>query len=202
MITTSKELIAALEAKFQTKVSCICCLEKSCIKSPRCTAYHTIELLDFDKIKDTICHNKRIESVASVDGILERNDTLCFVELKSWENYLKYQKPKAETDIQAQLDTYDLNSKLIESMNICVDESENPDFFKNNISAFILVTDINVEVTPMDNFRSNLIQLSQTSTKWHCACNKLSQNKLAQIKGVNTYYIYCRDFDSYILNNI
>ena len=118
MITTSKELIGALEAKFQTKVSCICCLEKSCIKSPRCTAYHTIELLDFDKIKDTICHNKRIESVASVDGILERNDTLCFVELKSWENYLKYQKPKAETDIQAQLDTYDLNSKLIESMNI------------------------------------------------------------------------------------
>ena len=199
MISDANGLIEHLENRFRAMVHGICCLEKSCVKVKRCDANNRIPLLDFDKVKDLFC--KGGAKWASVDGLLEQQGILCFVELKSWENFLKYQFPEKEEDIQGKLDSYNLEDKLTGSMLICQEEAENPNLFRQIPIVFILVTDIDTEKKGEWSILQNLMMLSHSTSNWESVCNRLTMERLSTME-VNTIYCSCCDFDRRLLEGV
>ncbi len=195
---TANELIIRLKQKYNSEVENICCLEKTCLSSKRCDAYNEKHLLDFDKIKDA--HSKGRQTPASVDGLMEMNDTVCFVELKSWENFFKYKSQASDEDIKNQVDSYNLKEKLEDSMLICKKELEKDDLFDNIPIVFVLATDISITEQPEFSLLHNLNALAHSSSTWkYEKCNKLSKEKLKNIDidniTVHKIYLSCKDFD-------
>lgn len=192
MILQADELISFLNEKYKALISNICLLEKSCVKKRRCNAEQTIPLLNFDKIKDIHCKGQ--SPVASVDGLLEKYGVLCFVELKSWKNYLTYQYPNDENDILDKLKSYALEEKLTKSMLICCEEAKNDNLFNKIPVAFILVTDIEIEKEGEWSISENLTRLAHSSSDWNSVCNRITQEKLNEMN-VKTAYFNCSEFD-------
>lgn len=199
MIVAADKLIEHIEATYHVRVHDICCLDKSCVKTKRCSVNHGIQILDFDKVKDARC--KGGNPLPSVDGLLEQNGFLCFVELKSWENYLKYQSPESEKDIQAQLDDYNLEGKLTQSMIMCQEEADNSLLFEEIPVLFALVTDIDVDRTGERDILLKLNMLAHSASDWRTVCNRLSEEKLKGMS-VKTVYYSCKNFDKELLADI
>lgn len=198
-IDTAVKLIEHIEAKYQVMVHDICCLEKSCKRNKRCSASNGIPMIDFDKVKDIRC--KGSDPLPSVDGLLEQGGVLCFVEHKSWKNYLKYQSPESELDIQQQLIDYNLEGKLIQSMLMCKDEANNDALFSKFPVLFVLATDIDVNKSGDNSFWYNLTVLSHSASDWENVCNRQTNDALKQLN-VNTLYCSCQNFDEEFMNGV
>lgn len=84
-------------------------------------------------------------------------------------------------------------------MLICKDIASNPELFKDNSIAFILVTDIDVVEDGTMELYSDLMSLAETSTTWKTICNQELKGKLSSLPtNINTYYIKCQMFDETI----
>jgi len=196
MIVTAEHLIEKLDAKYSAMVQNICILDKTCLQKKRCSTSQRYPLLNFDKIKDSVYRGKK--TPPSVDGLLAHKGVLCFVELKSWENFLHYQHPQTVDDIQFQLSSFKLKDKLEYSMSICVTEAENEKLFLTIPVAFIVVTDIDVETNGWGSFVQNMESLSQTASDWEVLCNEFTKEYLKNMCDVTTIYVTCKQFDNRI----
>lgn len=173
-------------------------MEKTCVENKRCNSINTKSLLDFDKIKTRYCRGKN--PLPSVDGLLEINENLCFVELKSWENFFKYNSNASNEDIENQLNSYNLKGKFDSSLLICKEEINDNELFDNIQIVFVLVTDIPIEEKPEFSILHNLNSLASSSSDWkYERCNSLSKLKLNDINidkfNVEKIYISCKEFD-------
>jgi hypothetical protein len=158
-------------------------------------------VINFDDVKTEYQRGKKGPQKASVDGFTYKSKLFCFVELKGWADFLTFHTnpDTLKTEIKEQTDKYDLNKKLTDSMLICKDIASNPELFKDNSIAFILVTDIDVVEDGTMELYSDLISLAETSTTWKTICNQELKGKLSSLPtNINTYYIKCQMFDETI----
>lgn len=203
MIQTPAELYVKLISDFHLSEHILSDLHKPCNKSGghRCAFVLTHRLIDFDEVKTEVQRGKSGSPKSSVDGFTYKNQLYCFVELKGWADFLTFHtNPMTlDTEIKEQVGKYDLNKKLIESMSICEDVSENAEIFKDANVAFILVTDINVDEDGAMELYSDLMGLAETSSDWKVVCNRELKDKLLSLpSNISTYYIKCQKFDEVI----
>jgi len=121
--------------------------------------------------------------------------------LKGWADFLAFHTnpDTLQTEIEEQADKYDLNKKLMDSLFICREVSENADIFKDASIAFILVTDIDVDEDGTMELYSDLMGLAETSSDWQMICNRELKDKLLSLPSdISTYYIKCQNFDEAI----
>lgn len=196
MITNARDLVEELGNRYtNTIVPNICSLDNNCLREPRCQKPQGRPLLNFDKIKE--CVSKRQITPPSVDGLIAQNEYLCFVELKSWENVLRYQHIASKEDVRNQVESYHLMEKLQSSMSICLHESGDNEFFSKVPAAFIIVTDIDVNINGWGSFVQNIQSLSQSTSEWKTICNQVTLEYLSNCD-ITTLYMSCKDFDSYL----
>ena len=203
MIQTPAELYTKLISDFNLTEHILCDLHKPCNKSNghRCKYVMAYPIIDFDEVKTEYQRGKSGNPKSSVDGFTYKNQLCCFVELKGWADFLAFHTnpDTLQTEIEEQADKYDLNKKLVDSMSICRDVSENANIFKNVSIAFILVTDIDVDEDGTMEFYSNLMDLAETSSDWETICNRELKDKLLSLPSdISTYYIKCQNFDETI----
>lgn len=200
MVRTLAELYAKLISDFDLSEYILCDLHKPCNKSNgrRCKSVLTNPIIDFDEVKTEYQRGKSEDPKSSVDGFTYKNQLCCFVELKGWADFLTFHTnpDTLQKEIENQANKYDLNKKLMDSMSICREISENADIFKDASIAFILVTDIDVDEDGTMEFYSNLMDLAETSSDWETICNRELKGKLLSLPSdISTYYIKCQEFD-------
>lgn len=203
MITSPVDLYSKLLSDYKQPEHILCDLHKPCNKPTghRCTTLLRHKLIDFDQVKTEYQRGKNEPQKASMDGFTYKNQIFCFVELKGWADFLLFHidSTTLESEIKQQANRYDLNKKLTDSMLICKDIASNPDLFKDNSIAFVLVTDIDVVEDGTMEFYSDLMSLAETSTNWKTICNQELEGKLSSLPtNINTYYIKCQMFDETI----
>jgi len=203
MIQTPAELYAKLISDFDLSEHILCDLHKPCNKSNgrRCKSVMTNSIIDFDEVKTEYQRGKSGDPKSSVDGFTYKNQLCCFVELKGWTDFLTFHTnpDMLQMEIENQANKYDLNEKLMDSMSICREVSENADIFKDVSIAFILVTDIDVDKDGTMELYSDLMGLAETSSDWQVICNRELKDKLLSLPSdISTYYIKCQNFDETI----
>ena len=203
MIRTPAELYAKLISDFDLSEHILCDLHKPCNKSNgrRCKSVMTNSIIDFDEVKTEYQRGKSGDPKSSVDGFTYKNQLCCFVELKGWTDFLTFHTnpDMLQMEIENQANKYDLNEKLMDSMSICREVSENADIFKDVSIAFILVTDIDVDKDGTMELYSDLMGLAETSSDWQVICNRELKDKLLSLPSdISTYYIKCQNFDETI----
>ena len=142
---------------------------------------------------------KHLSSLSSVDAVMYKKDLFLFVEIKSWKNFEQYQiKPTdSEADRRSKIEEkakkFKLKKKVEESMTICCGVTKDMHLFDNLRVMYVLMTDIDTVVDPLDRFRARLGTLS------YKAVNMLHFNdaSIAELKkvGMSARYVYCRRFD-------
>ena len=81
------------------------------------------------------------------------------------------------------------------SLLLCRQITNNLDCFNQTEVVFVLVTDIEVEVNPLESLAYQLNMLAETSSKWKLICNKSLSQRLDKEIDIKKYYIQCKDFD-------
>lgn len=200
MIRTPAELYAKLISDFDLPEYILCDLHKPCNKSNghRCRSVMAYPIIDFDEVKTKYQRGKSGNPKSSVDGFTYKNQLYCFTELKGWADFLAFHTnpDTMQEEIEAQAGKYDLNKKMMDSLSICREVSENENIFKDASIAFILVTDIDVDEDGTMEFYSDLMDLAETSSDWQVICNRELKGKLLTLPSdISTYYVKCQKFD-------
>lgn len=154
-------------------------------------------VLDFDAISHKWCKEKSIPAFKSVDAVTNSvsNNYFCFIELKSWKLFLKYNQNESDIYKQAKKYESDLPNKLQKSIELCKKITNEDSTFKDCSILFILLTDISAEdgISSIDN---NLTDLAGTASNLKKLCNQQSQDILNNISNIETRYWECKDFDT------
>lgn len=154
-------------------------------------------VLDFDKIKEKFQKAAKIEYTKSVDAVCAtpKDTRFCFIEMKSWEMFLRYNKDEESIKKQAAKYGADLPDKLSSSIKLC-QEILNPDKpFEDCQISYILLTDIETENDGISSINQNLAMLVGTASNLKDVCNRHSSAIMDGIKGVDKHYWCCREFD-------
>ena len=187
----------------------LCLLHKPCIGN-FCGKPQQTQVIDFDSVKEKWDKAHKISSHSSVDA-LTYNNKLCFVEIKGWKKFLENQKllkknsltEKDEDILRDKIDrqsaSYDYQKKLLDSIILCENISGQNNISKDVPILFILVTDINPRINPIESFAEQLFMLASTSTSWEKICSETMYNHLkSQLGTDNTFFIQCNKFDDFI----
>lgn len=200
---TAGEIVAYLKTYAGIESSQLCLIHENCSSAPLCGVYQKTDVLDMDKLKDTYCKNERIESKSSVDGIKAAGGKLLFIELKGWKEFLSRERKTNYKKIEKQSDKYAAIKKFIDSVDICRDLTKSDFFDSVERLGYILVTDIDVKVNPMEKIKWNLHRLADVSTNIQTVCNIMLQEKLIRnfnSLNIKPLYVYCKDIDGVIEN--
>ena len=90
-----------------------------------CGSESKIPALSFDAVKEAYCQNTKTSSLPSVDGALFKNERFLLVEIKSWQNFERYQiKPGdspavIQNKIEDKAKGFKLKPKVEKSIEIC-----------------------------------------------------------------------------------
>lgn len=203
MITTPAELYSKLLTNYHLSEHILCDLHKPCNKTGghRCSTVLKHKVIDFDRVKTEFQKGLYGPQKASTDGFAFKDNLFCFVELKGWADFLIFHTDLTtlQLEIEEQANKYNLNKKLTDSMFICKEIAQNEDIFKDSQIAFILITDIDIDVDGTMELYSDLMSLAETSTDWKLVCNRELKGKLSTLPtNINTYYINCQEFDNVI----
>lgn len=199
-----KEIYECIRVSYLDLETTICQLHKPCSEN-RCVNASHKHVIDFDQVER--CYHESASSPnPSVDAVTfnDQNTVFCFVELKGWEMFLAHQLSRFSEDeekrkaIKEQANDYDLKKKLDNSLQLCQQITNNSDCFNQTEVVFVLVTDIEVEVNPIESFAYQLNMLAETSSKWKLLCNESLSQRLNSEIDIKKYYIHCKDFDSLI----
>ncbi len=180
----------------------LCTLHHPCSLTRNCINGGDKLVFDFDQVTKDYCRRKKMPSCASVDALTENKETICFIEIKGWKNYLDHTTNISEHKIQKQVDKYNLAYKLSCSIETCIGilcDEEGAGFksdFLSTSKCYIVVTDINIQQDPLISLASNLNLLAETASGWETVCWKYLKEKVEQVKGMKTLFVSCHDFDS------
>lgn len=203
MINTAAELYSKLLTDYNLPENILCDLHNPCNKigGHRCQTKLEHKLINFDRVKTERQRGVIGLQKASTDGYTYKDNLFCFVELKGWEDFLRFHTNQVtlESEIEEQVNKYNLDKKLTDSMLICKEVAQNDSIFKDANIAFILVTDIDTEENGTMEIYSDLMNLAESSTKWELVCNRELKDKLLTLpSNINTYYTKCQNFDDII----
>lgn len=202
---TPQEIIAYLKAYSPDSRTYVCNINSGCNTNGDgrylCGVPKSFfEVLNFDKIKEKYQQDTNHEYSKSVDAVCAtlQNRRFCFIEIKSWEMFLRYNS--GETTIAEQSAKYgdSLPKKLSSSISLCKQITSINQLFNSCQFSYIFLTDIDTEVDGIGSINENLAMLTGTASNLRDLCNKYSQSIMDGIAGVDTHYWCCRDFDSRI----
>lgn len=172
----------------------LCSLHKPCIKTKGCKVQQNYPVLDFDGVKHLWRKQRKQAETSSVDALTYKAQELYFVEIKGWKQFLIYQQI-SEASIRQQVDTYDLQGKLLDSVALCEEIIGETEILKSIPSVYVLVTDISINEQGLESITANLNLLGSTSTNWETVCNRYLGKKLGTVKQIKTLYVTCAEFD-------
>lgn len=166
-----------------------------------CGSKSSYPAINFDEVKKFYCTKKGISSLSSVDAVMQKKDLFLFVEIKSWKNFEQHQIKPTDSEtlrkqkIEQQAKKFKLKKKVEDSMTICCEVSKDKRLFDKMRVMYVLITDIDTVVDPMDRFRARLGSLS------YKAVNMLHFNDASMVElkkvGMKARYVYCRKFDEF-----
>lgn len=157
--------------------------------------------INFDAVKEYYCRQRHIRSMASVDAVMHKSDLFLFVEIKSWKNFEQYQIKPTDSEavrkqkIEDKAKKFKLKKKVESSMAICSELSKDTHLFDNMRVLYVLMTDIDTVVDPMDRFRARLGSLSYKAVNM-LHFNDASMSELKTV-GMDVRYVFCRKFDDF-----
>ena len=166
-----------------------------------CGTESKIPALNFDAVKEAYCNKTRTPSMPSVDAVLFKDKRFLFVEIKSWQNFERYQiKPgDSQATIQQKIADkatgFKLKPKVEKSMEICERISKDEHLFEKMPVTYVLVTDVDTVADPLARFRSRLRALAYKSV----FIPLFSSASMAQLStvGMDVRYVFCRKFDNF-----
>lgn len=160
------------------------------------------EVLNFDIIKEKFQDEAKIPYSKSVDAVCStpQNTRLCFIEMKSWEMFLKYNNDEKAVEKQSEKYGADLPIKLSSSITLCQDILKPDKPFENCQISYILLTDIDTESDGIGSINNNLAMLVGTASNLKDLCNRHSRSIMDGITGVDTHYWHCKNLDDCIAN--
>lgn len=170
-----------------------CDLHK-CASPDKCECKQNHCMLNFDEVKDVYCHNKRITPCKSADGLSYNNNGILFViEIKGWELYNKYSKPKTEQDVKDKVGEYGLSVKLSDSLMICKEVLEELGEIIVPM-VYLVVSDIKNE--GIKSFASNLSLLAETSSSFSHTYGDEIKSQLLKISDIDVGFVEnCQEID-------
>lgn len=194
---TAQELYDAIDRKYPGHaILSICHLKKElCKGNYGCNTPSKIGVLDFDEIKEQYAKQIGGRTPKSVDAICPAGRYFCFIEVKGWKQFLKY-NPNATSKINNTANKYDLDIKFESSEKICASAAGSGFSFDNIPEAFILITDIDVD--GVNNLAQNLNLLSMNSSDRHSSCISAAASALDKTIKIEHYYKKCSQLDATI----
>lgn len=185
----------------------ICMLHEAEPKTPCpssaffCGTEIKIPALNFDAVKEAFCNKTKTSSVPSVDAVLYKDNRFLFVEIKSWQNFERFQIKPCDNQATIQQKIADkaagfkLKPKVEKSMAICKSICKDEHLFEKMLVTYVLVTDVDTVVDPLARFRGRLRALAYKSV----FIPLFSSASLAQLStvGMDVRYVFCRKFDSF-----
>ena len=209
---TPSELYNSIKQQMQMSDTFICQLHTPCAGTPACAQPQNHPMLDFDEVEKRWHQQKGMKSTASVDALSHTERTLCMIEIKGWKMFLKHQpiaQQSAATPqqvnqltqkIEKQTNSYQLQDKLLKSIEVCEEMSQNNNLPLHMPIAYILVTDIDPTINAAAVFTQQLNMLASTSSNWETVCaqhlSKRFQQQTAGMNNIRSYFIYCKQLDS------
>ena len=166
-----------------------------------CGTESSIPAINFDAVKEAYCNKNRIGSVSSVDAVMYKGARFLFVEIKSWQNFERYQiKPgDSQADIQQKIADkaagFKLKPKVEKSMKICRTIAGDEHLFDRMPVTYVLVTDVDTVADPMVKFKARLLTLAYKSV-YIPLFTAASMTQLATT-GLDVRYVFCRKFDTF-----
>lgn len=198
---TPLELYSILKTNYSIhEVESVCCVEKTCKRNGFCVDYQHEKVLDFDNIKKDYYKGSSIPMPASVDAVCVggKYEHFCFVEMKGWDNYINYLE-KQKKSIEQTVEGYNLEGKLMDSQELCINITKDKDLFAHMPVIFLLVTDIDVKANGIVSFADMINKLGGNSTDIYSKCLSEAQKTLDSEIHIEHQYIYCKEFDKNIL---
>ncbi len=181
---TPAELYNSIKQQMTMADTSICQLHKPCTATPACVQPQNHPMLDFDEVEKRWHQQKGMKSTASVDALSHTERTLCMIEIKGWKMFLKHQpiaQQSASTPqqvnqltqkIEKQTNSYQLQDKLLKSIEVCEEMSQN-----NNLPLYMPVAYIQVnQLTQKIEKQTNSYQLQDKLLKSIEVCEEMSQN--------------------------
>lgn len=171
-----------------------CDLHK-CASPDKCNHKQNHCMLNFDRVKDTYCSSKVITSYKSADGLTYNNNGILFViEIKGWELYNKYSKPKTEQEVKDKVGEYGLSVKLSDSLIICKDVlGKLGEVFVPIV--YLVVSDIKNE--GIESIASNLSLLAETSSSFSHTYGNEIKSQLSSISDIDVGFVEnCQEIDN------
>ena len=166
-----------------------------------CGTDSTIPAINFDKVKETYCNKAKITYFPSVDAVMFKEERFLFVEIKSWQNFERYQiKPGdspaiIQKKIEDKAKGFKLKPKVEKSMKICQVLSQDEHLFDKMPVTYVLVTDVNTVADPLARFKGRLLTLAYKSV-YIPLFSSASTAQLATV-GMDVRYVFCREFDAF-----
>lgn len=207
MINTPEELYRAILAFKPGVETSVCSLHKPCKGHPLCCSTSITEVLDFDAVEKELAMGKR-SNLPSCDGVtlnLEQS-VFCFVEIKGWNEFVKHNinvvdarlTEDSRKKIEEQAERYNLRGKLAHSMDVCEEIANDSELFLKLPFLYVIVTDIENNISAVEDIATNLSLLAETSSVW-AFCDNAMKKQMDTLDGtVMKVYTHCRDFDDCI----
>lgn len=160
-------------------------------------------VINFDVVKEYYCHNQSFgDPLSSVDAVLCKNEVFLFVEIKSWQNFERYQIKKTdsadqiERKVKKKVAEFNLKGKIEDSMAICRGIAQDEQAFDGMRLIYVLLTDVATVADPMLKFRARMGLLSYTATN----VTYYTSASLQALKQMNmpVRYKHCQDFDRFL----
>lgn len=166
-----------------------------------CGAESKIPALNFDAVKKVFCNKTKTPSLPSVDAVMYKDNRFLFVEIKSWQNFERFQiKPgdnqaTIKQKITGKATGFKLKPKVEKSMAICKSICKDEHLFEKMLVTYVLVTDVDTVADPLARFRGRLRALAYKSV----FIPLFSSASLAQLStvGMDVRYVFCRKFDNF-----
>lgn len=173
--------------KYATLEDNVFCDLHKCASPDKCNHKQNHCMLNFDRVKDTYCSSKVITSYKSADGLTYNNNGILFViEIKGWELYNKYSKPKTEQEVKDKVGEYGLSVKLSDSLIICKDVlGKLGEVFVPIV--YLVVSDIKNE--GIESIASNLSLLAETSSSFSHTYGNEIKSQLSSISDIDVGFV-------------
>ena len=178
-----------------------------------CCTNATTEVIDFDRTKDIVALKNAWQTPKSCDALQINSIKLkiSFIEFKGWQNFITRQSGITESIIQAQIDKFDLETKITDSLvilhSILLDKrliltKEERRIYNRTPKYFLIVVDL--PSNPLKKLAITLEALATTSdisTKIQMLLEQKTDelgiemlHSLQEVKLVN-----CENIDKYLL---
>lgn len=196
MELTSEYICRSIVEQGLSYSTTLCDLHKPCNPARGCTREQSYFVIDFDRVEENWHKRHHSPSRPSVDTLTYNNQYLYFIEIKGWKQFLLNQKKLSLDKIQKQVDRYNLQGKLLDSIFLCEEIIQNEKLLEHIPVVYVLVTDIDTHENGLQALNQQLNWLAQTSSSWETVCNELLGQKLQAVENIRTKYISCKLFDS------